>query len=163
MGWVGLGEEKMDPRPSLLWHDRLEYRNDGRGSGSPDRNRQVSVQLRTSADNVTLLAFAGRAAIDRYILAARPQVPARRRAGRQTDGQTDGSSTVLYTLLRIGSESVPIQLTQCRSTALAISSGNIKYTEAILSNSTRKLLWFEITKNADCSFKKYIYCVIYYN
>ena len=27
----------------------------------------------------------------------------------------------------------------------------IKYTEATLSNSTRKLLWFEIIKNADCS------------
>jgi len=25
--------------------------------------------------------------------------------------------------------------------------------EAILSNSTRKLLWFEITKNADCNLK----------
>ena len=30
------------------------------------------------------------------------------------------------------------------------SSGSL---EAILSNSTRKLLWFEITKNADCRFK----------
>jgi len=29
----------------------------------------------------------------------------------------------------------------------------IKYTKAILSNSARKLLWFEITKNADCSLK----------
>ena len=30
----------------------------------------------------------------------------------------------------------------------------IKYTEAILSNSTRKLLWFEISKNVDGSLKK---------
>jgi len=30
----------------------------------------------------------------------------------------------------------------------------IKYTEAILSDSTRKLLWFEITKIADCSLRK---------
>jgi len=30
----------------------------------------------------------------------------------------------------------------------------IKYTEEILSNSTRKLLWFEIKQNADCSFTK---------
>jgi len=29
-----------------------------------------------------------------------------------------------------------------------------KCTEAIVSNSTRKLLWFEITKNVDCSFRK---------
>ena len=29
----------------------------------------------------------------------------------------------------------------------------IKYTEAILSNRTRKLLLFEITKKTDCSFK----------
>jgi len=37
----------------------------------------------------------------------------------------------------------------------------IKYTEAILSNSTRKLLWFEITKML-IAVKKLIYCVIYY-
>ena len=30
----------------------------------------------------------------------------------------------------------------------------VKYTEAILSISTRKLLWFEITKNAGCSLRK---------
>ena len=35
----------------------------------------------------------------------------------------------------------------------------IKYTEAILSNSTRKLLWCEVTK----MLTKLIYCVIYYN
>ena len=36
-----------------------------------------------------------------------------------------------------------------------------KYTEAILSNSTRKLLWFEITKMPMTVFFKY--CVIYYH
>jgi len=35
----------------------------------------------------------------------------------------------------------------------------IKYTEAILSNSTRKLSWFEITKML-IAVKKSIYCVI---
>jgi len=51
-----------------------------------------------------------------------------------------------------GNESVPIQLAQCRFTGLAISSAKIqmhfpiKYTEVTLLNSTRKLLWFEITK-----------------
>ena len=30
----------------------------------------------------------------------------------------------------------------------------IKYTEAILSDSTAKLLWFEITKNAHCSSRR---------
>jgi len=32
----------------------------------------------------------------------------------------------------------------------------IKYTEAILSNSTRKLLWFEITKMLTAVLKKII-------
>jgi len=32
----------------------------------------------------------------------------------------------------------------------------IKYTEAILSNSTWKLLWFEISKNADWLKNKFI-------
>ena len=40
---------------------------------------------------------------------------------------------------RVGNESVPIQLAQW--------AGIIKYyTESILSNSIRKLLWFDITK-----------------
>jgi len=30
----------------------------------------------------------------------------------------------------------------------------IKYTEAVLSNSTGKLLWFEITQHADSIFKE---------
>jgi len=57
-----------------------------------------------------------------------------------------------HALCRIGNESVPIQLAQCRFPRLAISDAKykyifqIKYTEAILSNSTRKLLWFEISK-----------------
>jgi len=38
----------------------------------------------------------------------------------------------------------------------------MKYTEAILSNSTQKLLWFEITKMLIAVRKKF-YCVIYYN
>jgi len=38
----------------------------------------------------------------------------------------------------------------------------IKYTEAILSNSTRKLLWFEITKMLIAVYEKN-YCVIDYN
>jgi len=53
----------------------------------------------------------------------------------------------------IGNESVPIQLAQCWFPGLAVSNAKkykyifqIKYTEAILSNSSRKLLWFEITK-----------------
>ena len=49
----------------------------------------------------------------------------------------------------IGNESVPIQLAQCRFPGLAISNAKmfqIKYTEAILSSSARKLLWFEIGK-----------------
>jgi len=50
-------------------------------------------------------------------------------------------------------ESAPIQLAQCRFPGLAISNAKIliyffqiKYTEAILLKSTRKLLWLEITK-----------------
>jgi len=58
-----------------------------------------------------------------------------------------------YVHVVIGNKSVPIQLAQCRFPGLAISNAKIlisifqiKYTEAILSISTRKLLWFEITK-----------------
>ena len=49
-------------------------------------------------------------------------------------------------------ESVPIQLAQCWLQAWPFPMlkheyiFQIKYIEAILSNSTRKLLWFEITK-----------------
>jgi len=49
-------------------------------------------------------------------------------------------------------ESVPIQLAQCRFPRWPFPMlkykfiFQIKYTVAILSNSTRKLLWFEITK-----------------
>ena len=55
-------------------------------------------------------------------------------------------------LSAIGNDSAPIQLAQCRFPGLAISNVKIliyfqiKYTKALLSNSTRKLLWFEITK-----------------
>jgi len=61
-------------------------------------------------------------------------------------------SQFLLGLIDIRNENVPIQLAQCCFPKLAISNGKykyifeIKYTEAILSNSTRKLLWFEITK-----------------
>jgi len=47
---------------------------------------------------------------------------------------------------------MPMQLAQCWFPGLAISNAKIyyifqiKYTEAILSNSTRKMLWFEVTK-----------------
>jgi len=67
-----------------------------------------------------------------------------------------------------GNESVPIQLAQCWFPGLAISNAKlliyfskIKYTEAILSNSTRKQLWLEVTKML-IAVKK-LYCVIYYN
>jgi len=54
----------------------------------------------------------------------------------------------------LGNESVPILLAQCWFPGLAISNAKYKYifqikqnnTEAILSNSTQKLLWFEITR-----------------
>jgi len=68
----------------------------------------------------------------------------------------------------IGNESVPIQLSQCRFLGLAISKAEIliyfqiKYTEPILSNSTRKLLWFEIAKMMVAVYEKN-YCVVYYN
>ena len=67
-----------------------------------------------------------------------------------------GNDTVPISVRRgggIGNESVPIQSAQCWFPGLAISSAKIqiyifqiKYTEAILSNSTRKLLRFEVTK-----------------
>ena len=67
-------------------------------------------------------------------------------------------------------ESAPIQLAQCWFPGLAISNVKIlkyiffqiKYTEALSSNSTRKLLWFWNYQNADRSLRKK-YCVIYYN
>jgi len=66
----------------------------------------------------------------------------------------------------IANERVPTPLAQCWFPALAIFNAEykyifqMKYTEAILSNSTRKLLWFEneTTKNLNAS-----YCVSYYN
>jgi len=39
----------------------------------------------------------------------------------------------------------------------------IKYTERISSNSTRNLLWFEITKMLIAVKEKIFYCVIYGN
>jgi len=61
--------------------------------------------------------------------------------------------------IRIGNESVPIQLAQCRFPGLAFPVlkykyvFQLKYTEAILSNSTRKPLWFEITNMLVAVFK----------
>ena len=65
----------------------------------------------------------------------------------------------------IGNESEPIQLAQCCFPGLAISNAKIFlilfliyiflliYTEAILSDSTRKPLWFEITKMLNAVLK----------
>jgi len=68
-----------------------------------------------------------------------------------------------------GNESVPIQMAQCRFSGLARSNAKIliffqtKHAEAILSNSTRKLLWFEITEMPIAVQKTWICCVFYYN
>ena len=58
-----------------------------------------------------------------------------------------------------GSLGWPIPMLKCKYIF------RIEYTEAILSNSTRKLLWFEITKKMLISVekKKQVYCVINYN
>jgi len=62
----------------------------------------------------------------------------------------------------IGNENVLIHLALCLFHGLTISSAKIlvffqiKYMEAILSNSTLKPLWFEITKMLIA-----VYCVIY--
>jgi len=53
--------------------------------------------------------------------------------------------------------------TKLRHCHLCISTFfQIKYAETILSNRTRKLSWFEITKML-MAVKKLIYCIIYYN
>jgi len=63
-------------------------------------------------------------------------------------------------IILIWNESVPIQLSQSWFHRPAISNAKIKYvfqtkyTEAILSNNTRKLLWFEITKMLSRSLQK---------
>jgi len=73
-----------------------------------DQSEQMRVQRRTLADDVALPAFAaarllltaGRAAIDRYLLAAGPRAANRQQRGavgerdRRTDGQTDGRPAV---------------------------------------------------------------------
>jgi len=69
----------------------------------------------------------------------------------------------------IGNGSVPIQLAQCWFRGLAISSGRIliylsnKIYGSNVANSTRKVLWFEMTKMLIAVLKKQTYCVIYYN
>jgi len=66
--------------------------------------------------------------------------------------------------LRIGNENVPIQLAQCWFPGLTISNAKIliyfsnKIYGSSLSNSTQKLLWFEITKMPIAVFKKKILC-----
>jgi len=51
----------------------------------------------------------------------------------------------LMAVVAVGNESVPTQLAQFSVLKYAYIC-QIKYTEAILSNNTRKLLWFEISK-----------------
>ena len=68
--------------------------------------------------------------------------------------QTEWSicNEITYNWLVIWNGSVLMQLAQCRFPGQAISNAKIllyisnKIYEAILSNSTLKLLWFEITK-----------------
>jgi len=78
------------------------------------------------------------------------------------------SSVLLYLIVNVHT-CVQIELVQGQFPGLAISNAKIQirfqiiYTEAILSNSTRKLLWFEISKMLIGLLKIYIYCVIYYN
>jgi len=73
-----------------------------------------------------------------------------------------------FTLTR-GNDSEPVQLAQCWFPGLAVSSAKIqtyfkiKCTQAILSNSTRKLSWLEISKKLIAGVNNEIYCVIYYN
>jgi len=61
---------------------------------------------------------------------------------------------------------VPIELVQGQFPGLAISNAKIQirfqiiYTEAILSNSTRKLLWFEISKML-IGLLKYTFIVLF--
>jgi len=72
------------------------------------RSKQVRVQLPTSADNVTLLAFAaahraaarplltaGRAAIDRYLLHAGAQQQTRRSEPQRPNDGKDGQTRVI--------------------------------------------------------------------
>jgi len=69
----------------------------------------------------------------------------------------------------IANESVPIQLAQCRFSALAIPNAktlihfsNKNSTEAILSNSSRICYGLKYDQNAGCSLRKKC-CVIYCN
>ena len=67
----------------------------------------------------------------------------------QTEGQTDGHRAMAST---------------ADAYTVASRGKKLKYTEAILSNSTQKLLWFEITKmHPDSSLRKKIHSVIHYN
>ena len=82
------------------------------------------------------------------------------RAGHSSDDAGRAVKSV-----SIGNESVPIQLAQCRFPGLAVSNAKIsiyifqtKRAETILSNSTRKLLWFEYYQIDDCSLRKKLLC-----
>ena len=69
----------------------------------------------------------------------------------------------------IGNESVPIQLAQCRFPGLAVSSDKILVyfsnktygNNFIKHHSETVMVWSY--QNTDCSLRKKIYCVIYYN
>ena len=72
-------------------------------------------------------------------------------------------------IILIWNESVPIQLARCWFHRPAISNAKIKYifqtkytkcTEAILSNNTLKLIWFEITKMLITQLKKNKFIVL---
>ena len=85
-------------------------------------------------------------------VSAQLTVATNRHTDRQIDTQTTRASVAIGRMLCIGNESAPIQLAQCRfpgwpfPTVKYLYSFQVKYTEAISSNSTRKLLWLEIIK-----------------
>ena len=71
---------------------------------------------------------------------------------------------------RVWNESVPIQLTQCRFPGLAISHAKILI--YFFKSNIRKQFYqttlgncygLKLPKNADCSLRKQIDCVVYYN
>jgi len=71
---------------------------------------------------------------------------------------------------RVWNESVPIQLTQCRFLGLSISSAKIliyffKYNirKLFCQTAPGNCYGLKLPKNADCSLRKQIDCVVYYN
>ena len=86
---------------------------------------------------------------------------------RPADSDLDSNTRVVVDCRSsIENESTPIQLAQCFLPGLVMIKYKhifqIKYTEAISPNSTRKLLWFEISIML-IAVRKIFYCVIYYN